>query len=117
MKTDLPPEAYAAALASFPHMSIHRLGALLRHHPPDEAYAIASGEHRPAGLIERVLADPDISAAWRRAASAYLIDGVASFDTNGNGYVCAFEERGTRAYLGINALFLLGIADDKHVDD
>ena len=39
MNTDLPPEAYAAALASFPHMSIHRLGALLRHHAPSEAYA------------------------------------------------------------------------------
>jgi hypothetical protein len=50
-------------------------------------------------------------------AIQYLIDGVASFDTNGNGYVCAFEERGTRAYLGVNALYLLGIADDKHVDD
>ena len=50
-------------------------------------------------------------------AIKYLIDGVASWDTNGNGYVCAFEERGTRAYLGINALFLLGIADDKHADD
>lgn len=76
MKTDLPPEAYAAALASFPHMSIHRLGALLRHHPPDEAYAIASGEHRPAGLIERVLADPDICAAWRRAGRSSLLDEV-----------------------------------------
>lgn len=50
-------------------------------------------------------------------AVAYLIDGVASYDANGNGYVCAFEERGTRAVLGVNSLFLLGIADDKHVDD
>ncbi|MBK5333167.1 MAG: hypothetical protein JJD93_14420, partial [Ilumatobacteraceae bacterium] len=54
MSTDLPPEAYAAALASFPHMSIHRLGALLRHHVPSEAYSVAVGDHRPAGLIERV---------------------------------------------------------------
>jgi hypothetical protein len=51
------------------------------------------------------------------AAIQFLIDGVASWDANGNGYVCAFEVRGTRAYLGINALYLLGIADDKHVDD
>lgn len=50
-------------------------------------------------------------------AIQYLIDGVVSWDTNGNGYVCAFEERGTRAHLGINALFLLGIADDKHAED
>lgn len=50
-------------------------------------------------------------------AIQYLIDGVISFDTNGNGYVCAFEIRGTRASLGVNALYLLGIADDKHVED
>ena len=28
----------------FPHMTMHRLGALLRHHAPDEAYAVAVGE-------------------------------------------------------------------------
>lgn len=50
-------------------------------------------------------------------AIQYLIDGVVSFDTNGNGYVCAYEERGTRANLGVNALYLLGIADDKHSGD
>jgi len=50
-------------------------------------------------------------------AIQFLIDGVASWDANGNGYVCAFEVNGTRAYLGVNALYLLGIADDKHVDD
>ena len=47
-------------------------------------------------------------------AIQYLIDGVATFDVNGNGYVCAFEVPGKRAYLGVNALYLLGIADDKH---
>lgn len=50
-------------------------------------------------------------------AIAFLIDGVKSWDANGNGYVCAFEVRGTRAYLGVNALFLFGIADDKHSSD
>jgi DNA processing protein len=70
MSTELPPEAYAAALASFPHMSIHRLGALLRHHPPDEAYAVALGEHPPRGLIARVLADTEVRAAWRRAGES-----------------------------------------------
>jgi hypothetical protein len=45
----------------------------------------------------------------------FLIAGVASYDANGNGYVCAFEERGTRAHLGVNTYYLLGIADDKHV--
>ena len=73
MSADLPPEAYASALASFPHMSIHRLGALLRHHPPDEAYAIAIGEHAPSGLIERVLVDDDVRAAWQRAGRSALL--------------------------------------------
>ncbi len=74
MNADLPPEAYAAALASFPHMSIHRLGALLRHHPPNEAYLVAVGEHRASGLIERVLADVDVRAAWQRAGRSQLLD-------------------------------------------
>jgi DNA processing protein len=74
MSTDLPPEAYAVALASFPHMSIHRLGALLRHHPPDEAYAIAIGERTPVGLIERVLDDDDVRGAWQRAGRSSLLD-------------------------------------------
>jgi hypothetical protein len=51
------------------------------------------------------------------AAIQFLIDGVKSYDANGNGYVCAFEVRGTRAYLGENAIFLLGIEDDKHVGE
>ena len=74
MTSELPPEAYAAALASFPHMSIHRLGALLRHHPPREAYSVATGEQRSAGLIERVLADCDVRAAWQRAGRSALLD-------------------------------------------
>jgi DNA processing protein len=73
---DPPPQAYAAALASFPHMSIQRLGALLRHHVPSEAYSIAIGEHRPAGLIERVLADVDVRAAWQRAGRSHVLDDV-----------------------------------------
>jgi DNA processing protein len=76
MNADLPAEAYAAALASFPHMSIHRLGALLRHHPPIEAYSVAVGEQRPAGLIERVLADADVRAAWQRAGRSSLLGDV-----------------------------------------
>ena len=49
-------------------------------------------------------------------AIEFLIDGVVSWDANNNGYVCAFEVRGTRAWLGENAAFLLGIADDKHFE-
>src|SRR4249920_3498089 len=74
MTADLPPAAYAAALAAFPHMSIHRLGALLRNHPPAEAYSIAVGDRRPSGLIQRVLDDADVSAAWRRAGRSALLD-------------------------------------------
>ncbi|MEP7203131.1 MAG: DNA-processing protein DprA [Ilumatobacteraceae bacterium] len=73
MNTDLPPQAYAAALASFPHMSIHRLGALLRHHSPCEAFSVAVGERRPSGLIQRVLADVDVHAAWKRAGRSSLL--------------------------------------------
>lgn len=71
---DRPPQAYAAALASFPHMSIHRLSALLRHHDPADAYAVAIGEQRPSGLIQRVLADCDVRGAWQRAGRTSVLD-------------------------------------------
>jgi DNA processing protein len=76
MSPDLPAEAYAAGLAAFPHMTIHRLGALLRHHTPSEAYEVAIGEHGPRGLIERVLADEDVRAAWRRSGRSTIVDDV-----------------------------------------
>jgi len=47
-------------------------------------------------------------------AIQYLIDGVASWDANQNGFVCAYDVRGTRAWLGDNRQFLFGISDDKH---
>ena len=50
-------------------------------------------------------------------AIGYLVDLVAAFDTNGNGYVCAYEVRGTHAWLGEAVLYLFRIDDDKHVDD
>ena len=46
-------------------------------------------------------------------AKATLLAGVAEWDKNGNGYVCAFELRGTRAYLGETAKYFFGIDDDK----
>jgi DNA processing protein len=76
MSSDLPPEAYAAALAAFPHMSIHRLGALLRHYAPAEAYSVAVGDGRAGGLIQRVLDDADVRAAWQRAGRSPLLDKV-----------------------------------------
>jgi DNA processing protein len=69
MSTELPAEAYVAALASFPHMSMHRLNALLDHGQPNEAFAVAIGEIAPTGLIQRVLVDGDVSGAWRRAGA------------------------------------------------
>lgn len=74
MTSDLPPQAYAAALAAFPHMSINRLGALLRHHDPAEAYAVAIGDHPPSALIQRALTDDAVGAAWRRAGRSPLLD-------------------------------------------
>ena len=40
---------------------------------------------------------------------------VATWDKNGNGYVCAFDLRGTRAYLRdpLSQFTFLGIGDDK----
>lgn len=67
--TSLPPEAYAAALAGFEEMTLARLGALLRTYGPVEAYAVAIGAREaPAeGLLARVLARPEVTAAWRRS--------------------------------------------------
>ena len=67
---DQPPAgAYAAALAGFPHMNVHRLSALLRAHRPADAWLVVRGEARATGLIERVLADSGVAAAWRAYAN------------------------------------------------
>ena len=76
MTSELPSQAYAAALAAFPHMTIHRLGALLRHHNPPQAYQVAIGQHGATGMVERVLADDDVRAAWQRAGRSTLLDDV-----------------------------------------
>lgn len=76
MAEDLPPEAYAAALAAFPYMTVHRLGALLRHHPPLEAFDVVAGQRSPSGLIERVLLDDGVRAAWRRAATRSRVEAM-----------------------------------------
>ena len=65
----VPAEAYVAALAGFQRMSLHRLGALLRHHEPKDAWRVALGEVPAAGLVARVLAQDGVRAAWRRSAS------------------------------------------------
>ena len=62
----LPPEAYVAALAGFRNMSVNRMGALLRHHTPEEAWAVACGVPPARGPIAQVLARSEVRAAWRR---------------------------------------------------
>lgn len=64
-----PPEAFVASLAGFRHMNLHRLGALLRHHSPAEAWQVVLGECPSTGLISRVLAQADVRAMWRRCAA------------------------------------------------
>lgn len=63
----LPPEAYVASLAGFRNMSLHRLGALLRHHSPEEAWQVVLGEIPSKGLVAKVLADDSkVREMWRR---------------------------------------------------
>jgi DNA processing protein len=56
-----------AALAGFDLMTPARLRALLAHHDPDEAFAVAAGRHRPAAAVQGLLR-PDVAAAWCRSA-------------------------------------------------
>lgn len=66
----LPPEAYVASLAGFRNMSLHRLGALLRHHTPEEAWQVVLGEMPSRGLVAKVLADDsNVREMWRRCTS------------------------------------------------
>lgn len=65
-----PAAAYAAALAGFEAMTVHRLRALLALDPV-EAFAVATGQApAPAGLVAKVLADGRVREAWRRSGSA-----------------------------------------------
>ncbi|MFM8267959.1 MAG: DNA-processing protein DprA [Ilumatobacteraceae bacterium] len=66
----VPSEAFAASLAGFDAMTVHRLGALLRNRSPEEAFAVACGEVPVGGLVGRVLADPAVRRAWRASAVA-----------------------------------------------
>jgi DNA processing protein len=66
----LPPQAFAASLAGFEKMTVHRLLALLRDRDPQHAFAIASGaEPAPrGGLLAHVLDQDDLRNAWRAEA-------------------------------------------------
>jgi DNA processing protein len=67
----LPPQAFAASLAGFEAMTVHRLLALLRHHDPHDAFRIASGLERPppGGLIAHVLGTTGVGDTWRAEAA------------------------------------------------
>jgi DNA processing protein len=56
-----------AALAGFDLMTAARLRALLAHHDPDEAYAVAAGRARSAHAIEDLLAP--LRETWRASAA------------------------------------------------
>lgn len=74
MTASLPPQAFAAALAGFERMSLHRLATLLRHHSPELAYEVASGrELAPGGSVIRRVLDHDaaLGHAWRAAATRH----------------------------------------------
>lgn len=76
MSAALPEAAYAAALAGFEAMTVHRLASLLRHRAPSEAWAVATGDAPADGLVATVLADASVRAAWRRSAAARPPDAV-----------------------------------------
>ncbi len=74
--TRLPPEAYAAALAGFEEMTVHRLRALLGRHTPSEAWEVVQGRADSGGLVAKVLGLPEVRAAWVRSAAARRPDEV-----------------------------------------
>jgi DNA processing protein len=56
-----------AALAGFDLMTVARLRALLEHHEPDEAYAVAAGRAVAAPPVAAMIG-PSVAAAWRACA-------------------------------------------------
>lgn len=65
----LPDQAYAAALAALPLMTVQRLRALLCEQTPEEAYAVAAGQAPPSPLLDRALARSQVRQAWRQSAT------------------------------------------------
>lgn len=68
--------AWAAALASFPSMTTHRLRLLLRHLAPRQAFAVAAGQSPPPAPIDRLLLDRDLARRWADAAQRCTPDVV-----------------------------------------
>ncbi|CAN0323979.1 unnamed protein product, partial [Phaeothamnion confervicola] len=70
-------DAFAAALAGFRGMNLSRLRALLRHHDPERAFAVATGDLPPSGLIAKVFhEDPELLTRWRHEATRRSPDAV-----------------------------------------
>lgn len=67
--TGCPPEGYAAALAGLAPITVARLRALLAHHPPEEAWAVVQGRHRPVGLMAEVMSHPERRRAFVESAA------------------------------------------------
>jgi DNA processing protein len=66
---DLPPQAYAAALAGVPGLGPARLRTLLRSRTPATAWAVVRGEAPvPPQLAEAVRRAPDLPVRWRAHA-------------------------------------------------
>ncbi len=66
MSSDLPPEAFTAALAGFDRMTTARLSSLLAHHDPVTAFRVAIGEvPAPPGIAALLAKDPKLAEAWR----------------------------------------------------
>lgn len=68
MSGGLPSEAYAAALAGLRGMTLRRLAALLRHHAPADAWAVACGERPAEGMAQQIVADREVRESWAKSA-------------------------------------------------
>lgn len=67
--SELPEEAFAAALAGLDRMTVNRLNVLLNQVTPRDAFAIAVGEARPIGLASQLFAIDGLATAWRQSAA------------------------------------------------
>ena len=72
--SDLPQQAYAAALAALDRMTVNRLWVLLSHCTPQQAYAVVTGDLQPVGLIRRLFDINGLAAAWRESTKIHTPD-------------------------------------------
>lgn len=68
---DLPPEAFAAALASLDRLTPGRLASLLRAGPWREVWQMVAGAVPPSPTVARVIAQrPGLAGAWQASAAS-----------------------------------------------